>query len=187
MELFLSTSTPWDAVWTTSEGKVLYKSSCPTKFFHSETITIEKPVSDSSDDEFAILSKIKVRDTYDSEITFRGHQTKITAEIFKKGARDTGSFGLRNQLCTAPDGREYEWVVSETKVQLVMCDEAKTPVTHFHRQHRKTPWKEANPASLEIFEPGLEIVDYIVTLFIFLEKRRRDLEADAASNKIVRY
>lgn len=69
----------------------------------------------------------------------------------------------------------------------MLRDEAKTPVIHFHRAHSKTPWKEGNPASLEVFEEGLGIVDFIITLFVFLERHRHDAESDSANSKIVRY
>ena len=45
MELVLSTPNVWDATWSTKDGKALYKTSCPARWFHSETITIEKAIS----------------------------------------------------------------------------------------------------------------------------------------------
>ena len=45
MELVLSNSDTWDATWSTKDGKALYKTSCPARWFHSETITIEKAIS----------------------------------------------------------------------------------------------------------------------------------------------
>jgi hypothetical protein len=45
MELVLSTANVWDATWSTKDGKALYKTSCPARWFHSETITIEKAIS----------------------------------------------------------------------------------------------------------------------------------------------
>ncbi|TEB10848.1 hypothetical protein FA13DRAFT_1806213 [Coprinellus micaceus] len=153
MELVLSTANVWDATWSTKDGKALYKTSCPARWFHSETITIEKAISaDADDGEFAILSKVKVRDTYDSEVTFRGQETKITAEIFKKGDRDTGALWFEGPMGGSTSGS-------------------------FRRaKFSKTPWKEGNPASLEVFEEGLGIVDFIITLFVFLERHRHDAE-----------
>ncbi|KAF6758371.1 hypothetical protein DFP72DRAFT_887358 [Ephemerocybe angulata] len=172
MELILSTSHPWSANWSTKEGKVVYKTQCPAAA--EPTITIEKafPAAEGEEETFKAVGKIKIRGTYDSEVTIKGSPRRITAEILRKGERNSGKYGLRDQYVTGPDGREYLWKILEKKVELVLCDEAKTPVIKYHRHHATLPWQDPKPARLEIFQGGREIVDFIVITFILVEKLR---------------
>jgi len=62
--------------------------------------------------------------------------------------------------------------------QLFVNDPAKTPVAFFHRRHFGIIGK-ARPASLEIFEAGKEMVDFIVVTGVYMEKLRKDKERAA--------
>lgn len=96
----------------------------------------------------------------------------------------------RNRIFSGPDGREYKWELRETKpeVRYLYLPCAKSPLNHiqlylhdgsnrliakYHRPHGGVI-STAVLGSLEIFPPGDEVVDLIVTTFIYLEKLRKD-------------
>lgn len=56
-----------------------------------------------------------------------------------------------------------------------MNDSAKTPVARFHRR-RLGIIGAAQPASLEIFMAGKDMVDLIVVTGVYMEKLRKDKE-----------
>ena len=99
----------------------------------------------------------------------------------------------RDRIFTAPDGREYRWVLGLAAAvraisyltcpivrvlslhQLYLNDEAETPVARFHTR-RLGIFRKARQAFLEIFPAGEHIIDTIVVTFVYIEKVRKARE-----------
>jgi hypothetical protein len=125
MRLYLSTRKPWNSVYTTEDGQVVYRTTTP--WFERRT-SIERivPNQDKGDmrDEFAHLAEVDYRVCIflSSHIRYAG-QDLVTRDFFRKGSwswqgRSVISTGRdyqyvtdsnRGRIFTGPDGIEYKW------------------------------------------------------------------------------
>ncbi|KAJ3874788.1 hypothetical protein F5051DRAFT_431077 [Lentinula edodes] len=72
-----------------------------------------------------------------------------------------------HRVFTAEDGKEYQWRLSSGHSELVSYDALKTRIATFHPLVLFNSKK--NRARLEIFPPGLHMVDEIFVTFIYIE------------------
>ena len=63
-------------------------------------------------------------------------------------------------------------------MKLVTTDEKKTVIAEFHRPHY---FINKQKARLEVKPAGMDMLDYIVLTFVFVEQTRREREAAAKS------
>ncbi|KAG5637189.1 hypothetical protein H0H81_005446 [Sphagnurus paluster] len=184
MHLYLSSSSPLHSTFSNEEGQVLYKVETPVMSLSARTSTISCVVPSTSgpdsttsmQDTFALLGQVEHNRFSSSVMRFGGNEFK-TKDYFRK--EGLGPYG-RHRVFTASDGREYKWLLQDSKSKLITNDEAKTLVASFHVKHFGIIGK-ARPASLEIFPPGEHIVQEILITFIYIEKIRKDKEAAAHS------
>ncbi|TFK24618.1 hypothetical protein FA15DRAFT_687387 [Coprinopsis marcescibilis] len=190
MRLVLTTSRPWHTNYCTEEGQVIYKVDSPWKLVN-RSATIDKimpnnPELDNANsepimqDQFTRIAKVDYRAIEpSSKITFQ-NTTKRVDSFFRKGKMNWKGHGS-DRMFTAPDGKEYRWVLGSLKSELFLNDEAKTPVAKYHLKHYGII-KDVRPASLEIFPSGEHIVDHIIVTFVYLEKLRKERQDAAHSN-----
>ncbi|KAG2021258.1 hypothetical protein CC2G_006512 [Coprinopsis cinerea AmutBmut pab1-1] len=199
LKFVLSTSTPWNTNYCTEDGQVIYKveSNFTLKLFHrSSTIYKIIPNEDESmKDQFTQIAHIDFRVMKPSIITL-GDEVSTVDEIFRKG-KINWSRVARDRVCTGPDGREYRWVLGDSKPELYLNDKSKTLIAKYHLKHYGII-KDARPASLEIYDSRFEfppesqlpppdegertrksarMVDWIVTTFVYIAKLREDRDS----------
>ena len=104
---------------------------------------------------------------------------------------------IRSFKFTGPDGIEYRWALGVTGMkiprvslliapkipsalnrtfQLVTTDENKTVIAQFHRALH---FPKKQRARLEVQPEGMNMLDYIVLTFVFVEDERREREKRA--------
>lgn len=101
-------------------------------------------------------------------------------------------------MFTGPDGVQYRWALGAAGmnpprvsslsglsacsalnvVKLVTIDEKKTVIAKFHRAQY---FINKRKARLEVKPEGMDMLDYIVVTFVFVEQTRREREAAAKS------
>ncbi|KAJ7576119.1 hypothetical protein C8J56DRAFT_1117496 [Mycena floridula] len=82
----------------------------------------------------------------------------------------------RHRAFTAPDNKDYRWILGTWVPTLVTDDKAQTPIATFHRRR----WLFGKrKAYLEIFPEGMHFVNVILVTFVYIEKLRRDKERAA--------
>ena len=88
MRLYLSTRKPWNSVYTTEDGKAIYKTTTPWKICERKT-SIERIVPSKEignmRDEFAHLAEVDYGVFSSSHIRYGG-QDLVTRDFFRKGA-----------------------------------------------------------------------------------------------------
>ena len=93
-----------------------------------------------------------------------------------------------------PDGVQYGWALGASGmdypkvstflapplssalnhvVKLVTADEKKTVIAEFHRAHH---FAKEQKARLEVQPAGVNMLDYIILTFVFVENKRRERE-----------
>jgi hypothetical protein len=125
MRLYLSTRKPWNSVYTTEDGQVIYKTTTPRKIWGRKTsierIVPSKEIGDMCD-EFTHLAEVDYRVFSSSYIRYGGQDLE-TREFFRKGARSWCGRSVistkcdyqyvtdsnRGRVFTGPDGIEYKW------------------------------------------------------------------------------
>ncbi|KAF8957753.1 hypothetical protein BDZ97DRAFT_1669336 [Flammula alnicola] len=178
LHLFLSANDPWNARYHIEEGQVIYKAESTGLARHVTILRAVPRVTGDTDDmrdNFSHLAHIAFQTFCSSRIRYREQELCVN-ELFKKKG---WSFYGRNRIFTGPDGREYVWKMG-ARVCKVMSIHCHTRIKDFHRR-RLGILKKARPASLEIFEEGVHMVDFIVVTFIYMEKVRADRERAADS------
>ncbi|KIJ92477.1 hypothetical protein K443DRAFT_685227 [Laccaria amethystina LaAM-08-1] len=173
MRLYLSTRKPWNSVYTTEDGQVVYRTTTP--WFERRT-SIERivPNKDKGDmrDEFAHLAEVDYRVCIflSSHIRYAG-QDLVTRDFFRKGS---WSWQGRGRIFTGPDGIEYKWKFgAHIRAELRLNDGTKTPVACYHRRSLGI-LSPAHPAYLEVFPIGEHMVDLIVVTLIYIERLRQE-------------
>ncbi|KIK02644.1 hypothetical protein K443DRAFT_677375 [Laccaria amethystina LaAM-08-1] len=174
MRLYLSTRKPWNSVYTTEDGQVVYKTSTPRKICERKT-SIKRivPSKDKGDmrDEFAHLAEVDYRVFSSSHIRYGGQDLE-TRDFFRKGA---WSWRGRGRVFTGPEGVEYKWKLGDRVPELCLNDSIDTPVARYHRSSLGI-LSPAHAAYLEVFPIGEHIVDLIVVTFIYIERLRQEKE-----------
>jgi hypothetical protein len=128
-------------------------------------------------DSFAHLATIEYQTIHGSRIRM-GDLDVATNEYFKKDGGWSFRVLGRNRVFTGPDGREYFWSLGALKCKLFVKDSAETPVACFHLRQLGVIG-DAQPASLEIFSAGKDMVDLIVVTGAYMEKVRKNRERAA--------
>ncbi|TFK20909.1 hypothetical protein FA15DRAFT_707698 [Coprinopsis marcescibilis] len=84
-------------------------------------------------------------------------------------------FSGDDRIFLGPDNREYRWIATSRKVDLVVNDDTGTLVAKFHHKHHEifSFIQEPCPASFEIFPPGEHMIDLIMLTFIYAEIKRQ--------------
>jgi len=188
IHFILSSGNPWNAIYRTPEGEVVYKVKSTTPTLAGRDIKISRVVPSfvnnqvapkgeevkKLEDAFAHLATVEYRTIRSSRIRMGDLDvtTNGTNGYFKENGR--GFFG-RNRIFTGPDGEEYIWKLGQKRCKLFVNDSAKTPVAYFHRR-KLGIIGAARPASLEIFTAGKDMVDLIVVTGVYVEKLRKAKE-----------
>ncbi|KAJ7932733.1 hypothetical protein B0H13DRAFT_2650715 [Mycena leptocephala] len=194
MQLFLTTGTPSNAVYTDASGAPQYKVNTPFKVHH-RTTSISRVVeheiprrhsgSSSGGNEspleegvrrFANLATIDWRVFDSSVIHFRGQELAVRDFFRKEG---WGWYG-RHRVFTALDGREFKWILGAYTPQLKLNDAAETPVA-FYRPKKLGVFSKPRKASIEVFPPFEDMLDEIMVTFVYIERLRKNKERAARS------
>ncbi|KAF8635601.1 hypothetical protein AX15_000241 [Amanita polypyramis BW_CC] len=118
---------------------------------------------------FGHLAEIKFNTITSSTIRYHGEEHETGKFFTKNGLGWNGC----NWVFTGPDGLEYQWILGFRALELVRKDVARTRVARFHRRRLGIIGKR-RPASLEIFQEGMHMVDLIVITFVYIRRRRND-------------
>ncbi|KAJ4471085.1 hypothetical protein C8J55DRAFT_178152 [Lentinula edodes] len=176
-------------------GNTIYTVHTPLKLFDSTSITtISKVVHGHSDSDkarslppdgddkhptpsheadgyrstFEYIAQIEWKILESSKIRFGWGQHSGREVLVKDFLRKKGwGSGGRHRVFTAEDGKEYQWRLSSGHSELVSYDALKTRIATFHPLVMFNSKK--NRARLEIFPPGLHMVDEIFVTFIYIE------------------
>ncbi|KAF9009727.1 hypothetical protein BDQ17DRAFT_1235527 [Cyathus striatus] len=163
MHLYLSSSSPLNSAYSTSDNRLTYHVTSPFQLV-SLTSTIERIVPNYQP--IAEIDFHKIRSTI---IRYQGREISA-GDFFTKGI--LGSLGSHRAF-TGPDGKSYVWKFRNNEPELFVNDGSKTPVAHFHRRHRGF-FSKSRPASLEIFPVGQHMMDLIIVTFVYIAKLRED-------------
>ncbi|KAF7353874.1 hypothetical protein MVEN_01073300 [Mycena venus] len=193
MQLVLTTASPTNAVYTDASGAPQYKVNTPLKA-HNRTTTISRVVergiprrnsgssAGGSESEaegsarFANLASIDWRVFESSVIRFRGQELAVH-DFFRKVG--WGWYG-RHRVFTAPDGREFKWILGAYTSQLKLNDAAETPVACY-RPKKLDLFSKPRKASLEVLPPFEGMLDEIIVTFVYIEHLRKKKERAARS------
>ncbi|RDB19297.1 hypothetical protein Hypma_013597 [Hypsizygus marmoreus] len=131
-------------------------------------------------DRFALLAQIEHKTVTSSIMRFGGDEVETKTYFKKKG---WGWYG-RNRVFTAPDGREYKWLLKMFTSELILYDPHEKTKTHVAKFHPRSLGiiRKAHPAYLEIFPAGEHMVETILITFIYIEKLRKDKERASRSS-----
>ncbi|KAJ6606064.1 hypothetical protein DFH09DRAFT_1119210 [Mycena vulgaris] len=190
MQLFLTTATPSNSVYTDESGVPQYKVNTPFKLDRTTAISrvVEHGIprrSGSMDghdagieegERFASLAHIDWHLVESSVIRFRGREL-ATRDFFRK--EGWGWYG-RHRVFTGLDGREYKWILGAYTSQLRLNDEAQTLVARY-RPKKLGILSKARKASLEVFPTFEHMMDEIVVTFVYIERLRKTKERAARS------
>ncbi|KAH7880113.1 hypothetical protein F5879DRAFT_159096 [Lentinula edodes] len=117
---------------------------------------------------FEYIAQIEWKILESSKIRFGWGQHSGREVLVKDFLRKKGwGSGGRHRVFTAEDGKEYQWRLSSGHSELVSYDALKTRIATFHPLVLFNSKK--NRARLEIFPPGLHMVDEIFVTFIYIE------------------
>ncbi|KAF9026051.1 hypothetical protein BDZ89DRAFT_1067889 [Hymenopellis radicata] len=92
----------------------------------------------------------------------------------------TESQTSRHRKFTAPDGKEYKWILGANRPKLITNDDSHTPVALYHRR-RFGLFRAKRQAYLEVLPQAEHMLDTVVITFVYVEKIRRQKE-DAAKS-----
>ncbi|KIM49872.1 hypothetical protein M413DRAFT_439000 [Hebeloma cylindrosporum] len=193
IHLTLSSKKPWDSIYRTQEGQVIYKVESVAPILGTRTMKISKTIPSFSDnritakgrqaqylrDSFAHLATVEYHKIRSSRIRM-GNLDVATDDYFRREGWSLINSG-RKRVFTAPDGREYLWKLGKNNCKLFANDSERTPVARFH-QRRLGIIRATRPASLEIFPTGTDIVDLIVITGAYMEKLRYEKNSTAANS-----
>ncbi|KAI3601663.1 hypothetical protein WG66_009035 [Moniliophthora roreri] len=173
----------------TSTGRVIYKVTTPSAPIVTGSTTISKvlpadiglPRRDSdrdgeepNEERFASLGRIDWRTLHSSSIKILDQEME-TKHFLRRDGRAGKLFG-RNRVFTAPDGREYKWILGSHTSKLVLNDGNDIDVAKYHRENLGNLGiiEEKRRGVLEIYPAGEHMVDLILVTFVYVEKVRRD-------------
>ncbi|KAJ7700722.1 hypothetical protein B0H17DRAFT_1247280 [Mycena rosella] len=192
MQLFLTTATPSNSVYTDESGAPKYKVNTPFKLLQRTTgisrvveYNIPRRRSLSPDgheveveegERFASLAHIDWHLLESSVIRFRGREL-ATRDFFRKVG--WGWYG-RHRVFTARDGREYKWILGALPEQLELNDDAQILVTRYLPK-KLGLLSKARKASLEVFPQFEHMLDEIMITFVYIERLRKTKERAARS------
>ncbi|EAU80774.1 hypothetical protein CC1G_04884 [Coprinopsis cinerea okayama7 len=185
MLLTLTTNDPYHANYCTEEGQVIYKVESPFKLVGRKA-TIDKIVPNDTpegaqgepdmQDRFTRIGLVEFNTVTSSKITWE-NVIHDTSKFFRK--ESMGWLG-RDRIFTGPDGKEYRWLLRNSKPELVLNDDERTLVAKYHQKHHGVV-QDPRPASLEILPPGEHMVDLIIVTLVYIELLRRNRERAAKS------
>ncbi|KAF5349674.1 hypothetical protein D9756_008870 [Leucocoprinus leucothites] len=119
---------------------------------------------------FAFYAQVEFHNWHSSRFRFDGRELSVGDYFRKEG---WSSYG-RDRIFTASDGKEYRWQLGGSIIDMVRNDGSKTRVVEFKEfRHKIGPFK-GRPASLEIDDSCIPILDEIILTFIYCEKLRND-------------
>ncbi|KAJ7582043.1 hypothetical protein C8J56DRAFT_793156, partial [Mycena floridula] len=175
-----------------NSGRVIYRVHTPHKL-GARTSTITRAIDDTAEPSEIISDQEMIPDTGIRQGRF-GHLAQIDWKIIKFAKIRYGGieydtkqffrkvkFGWygRHRAFTAPDGKNYRWILGARVPTLVTDDKSETLIATFHRKRWLFGKRQAY---LEIFPEGMHLADVILVTFIYIEKIRRDKERAASRN-----
>ncbi|ESK82738.1 hypothetical protein Moror_5672 [Moniliophthora roreri MCA 2997] len=171
-----------NSTYTDDTGRVIYKVNTPSTPLVNGSTTISKvlpadtdiPRRDSGSDSdsherFANLGRIDWRTLQSSLIRILDQQME-TKQFFRRDGWSGKLFG-RNRVFTAPDGKEYKWILDPLIMELVLNDGNDSLVAKYHRGNMGIT-EEKRRGVLEIYPAGEHMVDLILVTFVYVEKVR---------------
>ncbi|TFK63108.1 hypothetical protein BDN72DRAFT_776285 [Pluteus cervinus] len=162
----LSDAYPWNSTYSANDGRVVYKVVSPYQFIGQKATIFRKSKLAEVDEQFGHLGVVKFNMVASSKFRFHGGEVK-TKEYFRLGKR---GWNGRDHIFTAPDGREYTWVLGADAPILYLNDSPSIVVARYRRKWDLS-WPTP-PARLEIMPAGEGIVDTIVMTLVFIEHLR---------------
>ena len=132
MLLYPPSSSPWNTTFRNTERQIIYKTEFLTRYGVPHQITIKRILPSSSiDHSFTDLAEIHY-ENFSSRIRYNGTEMATTNFFRKSGFMgrwelvdcfqfyrwqySTSHYKIyRHRVFTGPDGKEYEWELSETK------------------------------------------------------------------------
>jgi len=186
VKLRLSRNSPIKTTVTDSDGRLLYVISTP-HCWNRRTTTISRPSETSgqtaSYDVEEIESELAAASSGNIEELARihWHHFRSSILVYQGQIQDFGdlmqSRGIlkRTRILQGPDGQSYRWKMGWVSCRLEFNDSSKKPevVAQFHRYKYIFNKKQAE---LEVEDSVKNILDWVVITWIFIERRRRDME-----------
>jgi len=142
----------------------------PCKKDENDEGEIETELPETSDE----IARIYWKWFSSDRIVFRG-RIHLQAEFLPKCGKLKGSY-----MFTGPDGVQYRWALGAFGTnypKLVTTDEKKTVIAEFHRARY---FIKKQKARLEVQPAGMNMLDYIILTFVFVENARREREESAS-------
>ncbi|KAI3608170.1 hypothetical protein WG66_006527 [Moniliophthora roreri] len=167
-----------NATYADDAGRVIYKVKTSSLVHRSTTISkvlpqdidIPRRNSDPNDSQERFAHLARIDWGVQSTSIHLLDQLMETRQFLRKEPK----FFTRNRIFTAPDGKEYKWILGSHTSQLIQYD-GKDTVTHVAKYHRGNLGitSEKRKGALEIYPAGEHMVDLILATFLFIEKARR--------------
>ncbi|KAF8957749.1 hypothetical protein BDZ97DRAFT_1706486 [Flammula alnicola] len=169
MQLYLTSYDPSNSSYCTQDGKVVYK---VLRLWEEPPPTLDDYNKAASESELgAGLTKIAEIDFHTISSTIIHHMGNNwkASDFFRK---EGWSWYGRDRIFTGPDGKEYAWKMGPTVSELFLVPTdpkaEHTLVARFRTPHVGIIHETRLP-SLEIFPAGEDMVDLILTTFIYNE------------------
>jgi len=167
MNLSLSRDDPRNTTLVLPDGQIMYQVETPARLIGIRTTTIRR--ADANHSEVGQIEWHLFSDTV----------LRVGRRIIQP--RRTGTVSS-SQTFKAADGLTYRWKIRSGYPELAAEEHSNIVIATFHKAKRgffSTP----RPASLDISPLGIDIVDDIVTTFLWFEHKRREdqTSADVAS------
>ncbi|KAJ3554802.1 hypothetical protein NP233_g12347 [Leucocoprinus birnbaumii] len=118
----------------------------------------------------AFYAQVEFRCWHSSRFRIDGREISVN-DYFRKGS--WSSYG-RDRVFTASDGKEYRWHMGSNVIDMIRNDESKARVALFKEEHITIGPFKGRPASLEVDDSCIPILDEIILTFIYCEKLRND-------------
>ncbi|TFK20908.1 hypothetical protein FA15DRAFT_673099 [Coprinopsis marcescibilis] len=175
MKLILDSGRPLRAAYFTEEGAAAYQI-CPDPdagLLDRKTL-IKK--MDAQSGQFLPLAEFELHNLSPDRLRMGGTFDETADTIF---TREHGTeFSGDDRLFLGPDNREYRWRARSRKSELITNDGTGTLVAKFHNKHYEifSCIQEPGPASLEILPLGMQMIDFIMLTYAYVETKRQEYQ-----------
>ncbi|XP_006458730.1 hypothetical protein AGABI2DRAFT_115753 [Agaricus bisporus var. bisporus H97] len=165
MRLILSSHDPRDSDYSTDAGQVIYK---VNKSGPSVT-TLRKAVNN---DHFAQYAVVEFHTFRSTRFRFQNRDVSVEDHLRKEGW-----FSPR-WVFRAADNREYYWKLDGSYLEMFRNDGSKKVVVRY-REHKSSfgPFITGRPASLEVADTCVAILDDIIMTYIYCQQQRKQRQA----------
>ncbi|XP_006458731.1 hypothetical protein AGABI2DRAFT_115754 [Agaricus bisporus var. bisporus H97] len=165
MRLILSSQNPRDSYYSTDAGQVIYK----VNKSGSSVTTLRKAVNN---DHFALYAEVEFHTFRSTRFRFQNRDVSVDDHFRKEGW-----FNPR-WVFRAADNREYYWKLDGKYLEMFRNDGSKKEMVKY-KEHKSSfgPFITGRPASLEVDNSCISILDDIIMTYVYCQKQRKKRQA----------